>query len=135
MDRHDFDDLTRALAHGSDRRTLLKRLVGGAIGGALVLRAGTASAQNTASTCRGLAESCNTDGNPCCSGLVCTEEPDNSGRTACMPEPEVVEPVDPVEKCRECERRCRVGRRLGPKHNRHRTCKRVCHNVCGRGTA
>ena len=70
MDDKSFDSLTRSLVQGASRRTILKRLVGGAAAGALTLRG-----------VRGVAadhkpEHCAKEGQkahphkPCCPGLV-----------------------------------------------------------------
>lgn len=137
MDHHDFDDLARAFAQSGNRRTLLKRALGGVLGGALVLRAGTAQA----ATCKSEIDSCDTAEQDCCTGLVCVEHPDNSGRTACVKQSTPGTPPAPggaggagsvirSKRCRDCERRCWLGQKLGAKRNRHRVCRRKCANVC-----
>jgi hypothetical protein len=137
MDRHDFDDLARSFAQNGNRRTLLKRALGGVLGGALVLRAGSAQA----STCRILAQSCDLDPDDCCDGLTCVEVPNSSGRTACMAPSSSGTPPPPggaggsnsvirSKRCRDCERRCWLGQKLGAKRNRHRVCRRKCANLC-----
>lgn len=139
MDRHDFDDLAKAFGQGSNRRAVLKRALGGVLGGALVLR-GSAAQRASAGTCRVLAESCDREASDCCEGLSCVENPENSNRTACMPTPEGDGPGTPPpppsptirqKRCRDCERRCWHGKPLaGHRRNRHLVCRRRCANIC-----
>ena len=68
MDQDRFDNVVKSLATGADRRSVLKRIAGGALGGLLALRGGAAVAQPG---CRQEGHPC--EGNQvCCPGLVCT---------------------------------------------------------------
>ena len=73
MDHRRFDDFTRLLAAKPNRRTVLRRLAGGAVGGIAVL---AARGTSTAATCRQRGDACSapeigTQGR-CCEGLRCS---------------------------------------------------------------
>ncbi len=62
MDHQRFDDLTRALASGTSRRTMLKRIAGGAAGATLAMM----GADTLAAKCRDIGKPCQSDAQ-CCS--------------------------------------------------------------------
>ena len=81
MDQDRFDDIAKSLAAGADRRSLLKRVAGGALGGLLALRGGLAAAQPG---CRRERHPC--EGNQdCCPGLVCLRTGAGSARRCAPP--------------------------------------------------
>ncbi len=81
-----FDELAKAIARGQSRRTALKRLAGGVLGGALVLvgvrEASAQDADPAGKKCRREGHPC--EGNQvCCPGLVCrVTGPGNAQRCA-----------------------------------------------------
>ena len=79
MDQDRFDNVVKSLASGADRRSVLKRVAGGALAGLLALRGGQAAAQPG---CRRAGHPC--EGNQeCCPGLVCrVTGPGNAARCA-----------------------------------------------------
>jgi hypothetical protein len=71
MDQDKFDDITKALAGDSDRRSVIKRLAGGLLGGVLAVGAAGADARKRRHRPR-----CGTEGvqcrtKSCCQGFVC----------------------------------------------------------------
>ena len=62
MDSKRFDEITKELTTSTDRRTVLKRLAGGALGGLLALR----GAEEAAAACKANNKECTRDGQ-CCS--------------------------------------------------------------------
>ena len=80
MDGNRFDELTRALTTGASRRTLLRRLAGGAAGGLL---AHLGMREGAAQQCRQPGKLCNKNAN-CCSGLCDTTNPDPFKRNRCL---------------------------------------------------
>ena len=90
MDGRSFDSLTSSLARGASRRTILRRLVGGAVAGALTLR----GVQGVAADHK--PEHCAKEGQkahphkPCCPGLV---PGDDDQRCAPGPPPPPICPV------------------------------------------
>jgi len=113
MDEHRFDHLARQLGSNADRRTILKRLVGGL---AATFALGVGGARATAKTCSTNAD-CGTDGK--CTYGTCVADGgedggdggDGGGQTCIF--------------CRrECERRCRFTGRRG------RRCRRRCRGQC-----
>ncbi len=70
MDDHRFDDLTRTLASGASRRSVLRGMFGAAAGAALSMvgvTGGSAKTKDKAKQCRGLGKKCHV-GDDCCSG-------------------------------------------------------------------
>ena len=91
MDQDRFDDVVKSLGTGADRRSVLKRIAAGALGGLLALRGGAAVAQPG---CRQEGHPC--EGNQeCCPGLECrVTGPGNAERCA-----RPVSPPPPPPKC------------------------------------
>jgi hypothetical protein len=76
MDKHRFDDLTRALATGTSRRTVLRGMLGGVAAGAgVTLVPHAAGAQDE--TCIDPFGDCEMEegATPCCGSYTCTITP------------------------------------------------------------
>jgi hypothetical protein len=100
MDQERFDDITKALANGSDRRSVMKRLAGGMLGGvaALSIVGADAKRKKNRNKCAKEGASCTTKS--CCSGLTC----DATSSTCVAPTPPPPPPVT-----------CAVGTKCNPK--------------------
>jgi hypothetical protein len=69
MDGRGFDELSKAIAGGASRRTIIRMLTGGLIGGVATLAGGVGA---DAVTCRGDGRLCVQSAN-CCSGTCCPD--------------------------------------------------------------
>ena len=109
MDDTRFDGIAKAIASGTSRRALVKRLGGAVVGGlsaALVGGLGSAAAQDP--FCAGPGET-RVPGRPCCPGLIEAGPRNAAGAARC------VEPI--------CEGRCLPGQQGALTG---RTCARGC---------
>ena len=75
MDKDRFDDIVVAFAGDADRRTLLKRLAGGVLGGVAALGVvGADARRRPRGRCLKEGKTCSTtSGKACCDGLTCTD--------------------------------------------------------------
>jgi hypothetical protein len=87
MDREKFDHITKSLAAGSDRRSVIKGIAAGLFGSVAALGASEADARRRRrrprpTGCLAAGAGCSTtSGKPCCSGLACTA--DSAGVLRC----------------------------------------------------
>ncbi len=116
MDDRSFDALTRALARGSSRRTALKALFGGVVGGvALTTRLDHAGAQACDPPCPGIC--CNGECAPqCCSAADCDPFAEDECRITICDE---TGHCASIAECLEGQRCCNLGT---PEH--------YCANCC-----